>query len=83
MNLNYFIDEVLHPEGKKEKDRKSVVVVGGGWGGMSCIKELDTNRYDVTLISPQSYFVFTPLLVDYTFGNIDASRYHSCSHFNN
>ena len=43
---------------KKEK----IVVLGTGWGAVSFLKGVDTSLYDVTVISPRNYFLFTPML---------------------
>ena len=43
---------------KKEK----IVVLGTGWGAVSFLKGIDTSLYDVTVISPRNYFLFTPML---------------------
>lgn len=42
---------------------------------MGAAKEIDTTRYDVTVISPRDHFLFTPLLTDATFGDVDPTRY--------
>lgn len=43
---------------KKER----VVLLGTGWGAVSFLKSIDTTLYDVTVISPRNYFLFTPML---------------------
>jgi NADH dehydrogenase FAD-containing subunit len=43
-------------------EKQRVVVLGSGWASLSFISEVDTDKYDVTVISPQNYFLFTPLL---------------------
>ncbi|KAL3691359.1 hypothetical protein R1sor_005010 [Riccia sorocarpa] len=52
--------------------RKKLVVLGTGWGGMSFVKELDSKLYDVKIVSPRNYFVFTPLLPSVTNGTVEA-----------
>jgi hypothetical protein len=42
---------------KKEK----IVVLGTGWGASAFLKDIDTDLYDVTIISPRNYFLFTPV----------------------
>ena len=43
--------------------RKKVVVLGSGWGAISFVKSLnETTQYDVILVSPRNYFLYTPLL---------------------
>lgn len=53
--------------GTKEK----IVVLGTGWGAASFVKEIDTDRYDVTVISPRNYFLFTPMLAGASVGTVE------------
>lgn len=52
--------------------RKKVVILGTGWGGISFLKNLDPSLYDVRVVSPRNYFVFTPLLPSVTSGTVEA-----------
>ncbi|CAA9987421.1 type II NADH:ubiquinone oxidoreductase, putative [Plasmodium knowlesi strain H] len=55
------------------KDRKEkVVILGSGWGGIHFFINIDFKKYDVTLISPRSYFTFTPLLPCLCSGTLSA-----------
>ncbi|GAA5976660.1 hypothetical protein JCM11641_005654 [Rhodosporidiobolus odoratus] len=51
----------------------TVVVLGNGWGSTAFLKELDNQGYNVVVISPRNYFLFTPLLPSVTVGTL-ASR---------
>lgn len=44
---------------------------GTGWGSVSLLKKLDTENYNVVVISPRNYFLFTPLLPSCTTGTIE------------
>lgn len=57
------------PAGDAEK--KKVVVLGTGWGGMSFVRGIDTSKYDVTVVSPRNYFLFTPLLPGVSSGSME------------
>jgi len=49
------------PNGGKPR----IVVLGSGWAAMSFIKALPKNiseKYQVTIVSPRNYFLYTPLL---------------------
>ncbi|KAJ7527404.1 hypothetical protein O6H91_16G052800 [Diphasiastrum complanatum] len=59
-------------ESKEKSVKKRLIILGTGWGGISLLKELDTSQYDVTVVSPRNYFVFTPLLPSVTSGTVDA-----------
>ncbi|GAB65724.1 NADH dehydrogenase, partial [Plasmodium cynomolgi strain B] len=55
------------------KNRKEkVVILGSGWGGIHFFINIDFKKYDVTLISPRSYFTFTPLLPCLCSGTLSA-----------
>lgn len=51
--------------------RPHVIVLGSGFGAFSFLKKIDTERYDVTVVSPRNYFLFTPLLPSTTVGTIE------------
>lgn len=51
--------------------KKNIVILGSGWGAVSCLKSLDTTKYNVTIVSPRNYFLFTPLLPSVPSGTID------------
>ena len=43
--------------------RKSrVIVVGGGFGGLKCIKSLKNTNFDIILIDKKNHHLFQPLL---------------------
>ena len=46
-------------------------LVGTGWGSVSLLKKLDTENYNVVVVSPRNYFLFTPLLPSCTTGLIE------------
>ena len=48
-----------------KSDKPRIVVLGSGWGAISFMKALDkktASKYDVVLLSPRNYFLYTPLL---------------------
>jgi NADH dehydrogenase FAD-containing subunit len=42
-----------------------------GWGGYRVLQSIDKRRYDVTVISPNAYFNFTPLLASTAVGTLE------------
>ncbi|KAJ5806506.1 External alternative NADH-ubiquinone oxidoreductase [Penicillium pulvis] len=71
--LVYSIYELRHPVEQADPDpeKKTLVILGTGWGSVSLLKKLDTENYNVVVISPRNYFLFTPLLPSCTTGLIE------------
>lgn len=65
------IDDDDCAEQKKQKDKPKLVILGGGWGGVALLKELNPDDYHVTVISPANYFLFTPMLPSATVGTLE------------
>ena len=49
-----------------------LVILGSGWGAVSTLKGLDVDQYEITVISPRNYFLFTPLLPSATTGQVES-----------
>jgi NADH dehydrogenase len=47
------------------------VILGSGWAGYGFARTLDPAKYERVVISPRSYFVFTPLLASTSVGTIE------------
>lgn len=45
--------------------------MGSGWGAMSMLRKLHTDKFDVTVVSPRNFFLFTPLLASTTSGLLE------------
>lgn len=43
-------------------NKPKLVILGSGWASVGILKSLRPGDYDVTVISPTNYFLFTPLL---------------------
>lgn len=46
---------------------KKILIIGSGWAGSSFVKHIDTDKYDVTVISLNRNFLYTPLLANSIF----------------
>ncbi|KAL2148599.1 hypothetical protein VTH82DRAFT_2153 [Thermothelomyces myriococcoides] len=68
--LEYCIDDDDSEEMRRQRDKPRLVILGGGWGGVSLLKELEPDNYHVTVISPTNYFLFTPMLPSATVGTL-------------
>ncbi|GAA5829284.1 hypothetical protein JCM11251_004992 [Rhodosporidiobolus azoricus] len=66
--------EQRHPGEQLPHDPKlpTIVVLGNGWANTAFLKELDNEGYNVVVISPRNYFLFTPLLPSVTVGTLSA-----------
>ncbi|KAG6888259.1 hypothetical protein C0992_009148 [Termitomyces sp. T32_za158] len=54
-----------------DETKKTVVILGSGWGATSLLKTLDTTEYNVVVISPKNFFLFTPLLPSVAVGTLN------------
>ncbi|KXS09239.1 FAD/NAD(P)-binding domain-containing protein [Gonapodya prolifera JEL478] len=48
-----------------------LLVLGSGWASMSLLNQIDTRHWNVTVVSPRNYFLFTPLLPSCTVGTLE------------
>ncbi|EPZ35141.1 Pyridine nucleotide-disulfide oxidoreductase-like protein 2 [Rozella allomycis CSF55] len=51
--------------------KERLVIIGTGWAGFKLLSKIDTKRYDVVVVSPRNYFVFTPLLASTCVGTLE------------
>ncbi|KAI9890397.1 MAG: NADH:ubiquinone oxidoreductase [Vezdaea aestivalis] len=54
-----------------DPSKPTLVVLGTGWGSVALLKKLDTENFNVIVVSPRNYFLFTPLLPSCTTGTIE------------
>ncbi|CAG7952938.1 unnamed protein product [Penicillium salamii] len=59
---------------RSEDQKERVVILGSGWGGYTLSRRLSPKNFSPLIISPRSYFVFTPLLTDAASGSLDFSN---------
>ena len=55
-------------------DRWKIVIVGGGFGGLSAAQHLKSNLVDVTVIDRRNYHLFQPLLYQAATGSLSAGE---------
>ncbi len=58
----------------KDSERKRVVVVGGGFGGLAAVKKLWRGNLKVTLIDKNNYHLFQPLLYQVATGELSPAN---------
>lgn len=77
--FSYSLYKELHPNEQEPQSptfadgspRKTLVILGTGWGAVSLLRELDTSLYNVVVVSPRNYFLFTPLLPSTPVGTVN------------
>ncbi|GLB41066.1 putative nadh dehydrogenase [Lyophyllum shimeji] len=71
----YYITQVERHPGPQlpfDESKKTLVILGSGWGATSLLKAIDTTDYNVLVISPKNYFLFTPLLPSVAAGTLNS-----------
>ncbi|KAJ5391473.1 hypothetical protein N7509_006963 [Penicillium cosmopolitanum] len=71
-----FATQVEHSDAGNQSDhqKERVVILGSGWGGYTMSRRLSPKNFSPIIVSPRSYFVFTPLLTDTASGSLDFSN---------
>lgn len=65
------IDDQDSDETRANAEKPKLVILGSGWGAVGLINKLNPDNYNVTVISPSNYFLFTPLLPSATVGTVE------------
>src|SRR4051812_43685433 len=52
-------------------NKKRVVIIGGGFGGVEIARRLNTRKYEVLLLDKHNYFTFQPLLYQVATGGLE------------
>ena len=58
----------------ESSQKKRILVLGAGWGAMSFVRAWDpslNDRYELVVVSPRNYFVYTPLLPAMCAGTVE------------
>ena len=69
--LEHSIDDDQSEECRAQRDKPRLVLLGTGWGNVALLKKLVPDEYNVTIISPSNYFLFTPMLPSGTVGTLE------------
>lgn len=70
--ISEFVEEGEEDDFAREcKGKEKLVIVGGGWAAVSLLSKLDPGKYNVTLVSPSNFYLFTPLLPSATVGTVE------------
>jgi NADH dehydrogenase FAD-containing subunit len=71
MGLDLSDDRGSDVRSNDARTKERIVILGTGWGGASFLKSIDTDLYNVTVISPRNHFVFTPMLAGACVGTVE------------
>lgn len=52
-------------------DRKHIVLIGAGFGGLAFSKEIDHKKYDLTIVDRNNYHSFSPLFYQVASGSLE------------
>ncbi|RYP91343.1 hypothetical protein DL770_002577 [Monosporascus sp. CRB-9-2] len=69
--IEALLDDDESEEARQNKEKPRLVILGGGWGSVALLKQLNPDDYHVTVISPKNYFLFTPMLPSATVGTLE------------
>jgi len=73
--IDYVMDKTdsssVSVTGGGDNIKERVVILGTGWGAAAFLKEIDTTKFDVTIISPRNFFLFTPMLAGASVGTVE------------
>lgn len=57
--------------GKDPGKRPRVVVLGTGWGAHAFLSSIDATKYEVVVVSPRNFMLFTPMLAASAVGTVE------------
>ena len=55
----------------KEPKRPRIVVLGTGWGAHAFLSSIDALKYEVVVVSPRNFMLFTPMLAASAVGTVE------------
>lgn len=64
----------LLQKNKNDNNKKNIYIIGGGWGCASFIKHIDTDKYNVHVISKEDNFLYTSLLAQNITKNVNLEQ---------
>ncbi|KAG9041197.1 hypothetical protein FS842_002682 [Serendipita sp. 407] len=64
------LDDEENEECIRMAGKPRLVIVGGGWGALGVLKTLNPGDYHVTVIAPETFSTFTPLLPSAAVGTV-------------
>ncbi|OCH88794.1 nucleotide-binding domain-containing protein [Obba rivulosa] len=68
--VHKLLSDIEDPENAALATKPHLVIVGGGWGAVGVLQNLRPGDYHVTVVSPETYTTFTPLLPSAAVGTV-------------
>ncbi|KAI9069987.1 nucleotide-binding domain-containing protein [Trametes sanguinea] len=68
--LSRLLSDLEDDENRELVQKPHLVIVGGGWGAVGVLDKLTPGDYHVTIVSPETYTTFTPLLPSAAVGTV-------------
>ncbi|KAI3336570.1 FAD/NAD(P)-binding domain-containing protein [Xylariaceae sp. AK1471] len=65
------ITDTVPVESKSSGRKERVIILGSGWAGYAFARTLDPRKFERIIVSPRSYFVFTPLVASTAVGTLE------------
>ena len=62
---------ILRNFSNNRREKKRLVILGSGWASYALLRNVDKNLFDISVVSPRNYFLFTPLLASTTVGTLE------------
>jgi len=67
-----FLDECTYMDRTSDTTKEKIVVLGSGWAAVKFLQNIDTSKFDVTIVSPRNFFLFTPFLPSCVVGTVES-----------
>jgi len=67
-----FDEECNYEDRTPTTSKEKVVVLGSGWASVKFLQNIDTEKFDVTVVSPRNFFLFTPFLPSCVVGTVES-----------
>ncbi|KAG7095627.1 hypothetical protein E1B28_006351 [Marasmius oreades] len=71
VDSSLFKTSARHFSSSTSRSKERLVILGSGWGGYEILRGIDKKRWDVTMVTPNNYFNFTPLLAGCAVGTLE------------
>jgi len=58
--------------GAAAASKEKLVILGTGWAGFPLLSNIDSKKYDVSVVSPRNHLLFTPMLASSAVGTVNS-----------